>query len=162
MVLSDLVKGGLESGARVDEYIYQNKVRKKAKFKNRYNQVPQPTQDTTWESDKNTKRQNTWPLRKLSLLFFRSKNHVITHSVIAAILDVILNILQLWKPTTTCQSNSPNTTAAENYQKIIIDCNFDFGLNFALKWRPSWTPSEYLNPLNQTNAPLESFVLLSH
>ena len=30
------------------------KVRKVAKVRNRYNQVPHLTQDTTWESDKNT------------------------------------------------------------------------------------------------------------
>ena len=30
------------------------KVRKKAKTRNRYNQVPHLTQDTVWESDKNT------------------------------------------------------------------------------------------------------------
>ena len=30
------------------------KVRKGTKIRNRYNQVPQVTQDTTWESDKNT------------------------------------------------------------------------------------------------------------
>ena len=30
------------------------KVRKVAKIRNRYNQVPHLTQDTTWESDKNT------------------------------------------------------------------------------------------------------------
>ena len=29
------------------------KVRKKAKIRNRYNQVPHLTQDTIWESDKN-------------------------------------------------------------------------------------------------------------
>ena len=30
------------------------KIRKAAKIMNRYNQVPHLTQDTTWESDKNT------------------------------------------------------------------------------------------------------------
>ena len=33
------------------------KVRKVAKISNRYNQVPHLTQDTTWESDKNTIKQ---------------------------------------------------------------------------------------------------------
>ena len=47
---------------------------------------------------------------------YHSKHHVIPHPVIAAILNVILNILQHWKKTITCQSNSPNIT--ENYQKI--------------------------------------------
>ena len=36
------------------KYMYVYKVRKAAKFRNRYNQVPHLTQDTTWESDKNT------------------------------------------------------------------------------------------------------------
>ena len=40
---------------------------------------------------------------------YHNKNYVIPHPVIAATLDIILNILQYWK-TTTCQSNSPNTT----------------------------------------------------
>ena len=43
----------------------------------------------------------TKTLRKISLWFFRavyhSKTHVISHPVIAAILEVILNILQRWK-----------------------------------------------------------------
>ena len=34
--------------------LYQ--VSKKAKIRNRYNQVPHLTQDTTWESDKNTRK----------------------------------------------------------------------------------------------------------
>ena len=43
-----------------------NKVRKKAKSRKRYNQVPHLTQDTTWESNKNTikitnKSQNVSP-----------------------------------------------------------------------------------------------------
>ena len=66
MVLSDLAKEGLESGAWIDEYNYQNK-------------------------DKNS------ITKSMSLfVFFRavyhSKNHVILHSVIAAILDVFLSI----------------------------------------------------------------------
>ena len=68
MVSSDLAKSGLESACSIDGYESQNK-------------------------DKN----NTITKNK-SLLFFhavyRSKNHVIPHRVIAAILDVILNILQ--------------------------------------------------------------------
>ena len=33
--------------------------RKKTKIRNRYNQVPHLTQDTTWESDKNTRKHHT-------------------------------------------------------------------------------------------------------
>ena len=33
-----------------------NKVSKKAKIRNRYNQVPHLAQDTTWKSDKNTRK----------------------------------------------------------------------------------------------------------
>ena len=35
-------------------YMFLIKVRKAAKIRNRYNQVPHLTQDTTWERDKNT------------------------------------------------------------------------------------------------------------
>ena len=68
MVLSDPTKSGLESGAWIDGYDYQNK-------------------DT-----------KTLPLQKIRVRYFfhvvyHSKNHVISHPVIAAILDIILNIL---------------------------------------------------------------------
>ena len=36
-------------------------VMKKANIRNRYNQVPHLTQDTTLESDKNTRKQHTYP-----------------------------------------------------------------------------------------------------
>ena len=32
------------------------KMRKKARIRNRYNRVPHQSQDTTWESDKNTRK----------------------------------------------------------------------------------------------------------
>ena len=35
------------------------KVRKRAKIKNRYNQVPHLIQETMWESDKNTRKHHT-------------------------------------------------------------------------------------------------------
>ena len=65
MVLSDPAKSGLESGAWVDEYDYQN-------------------------------RTKTLLLRKMSFsrAVYHSKNHVIPQSVIAAIMGVILSILQ--------------------------------------------------------------------
>ena len=72
---------------------------------------------------------------------YHNKEHVIPHPVIAAILDAISNIFTTLKTTASCQSNSSNTTAAENYQKKVIKCNFDFRLNFALKWWPSWEQS---------------------
>ena len=37
-------------------FIYLLNVRKKAKIKNQYNQVPHLTQDTTWEIEKNTRK----------------------------------------------------------------------------------------------------------
>ena len=38
---------------------YKNKDQsKEAKIRNRYNQIPHLTQDTTWESDKNTIKHN--------------------------------------------------------------------------------------------------------
>ena len=41
---------------RMKEKGIQIKVRKKAKIRKRYNEVPHLTQDTTWESNKNTKK----------------------------------------------------------------------------------------------------------
>ena len=45
------------------EYILHTKdivkVRKKAKIRNQYNQLPHLTQDTTWENDKNTRKHHT-------------------------------------------------------------------------------------------------------
>ena len=68
IILSDQAKRGLEGGAWIDGYDYQNK-------------------------DK------TLPLQKIRVRYFfcavyHSKTHVISNPVIAAILDVILNILQ--------------------------------------------------------------------
>ena len=37
---------------------WTSKVRKKAEIRTRYNQVPHLTQDTTWESNKNTKKKH--------------------------------------------------------------------------------------------------------
>ena len=60
-IISDAAKSGLEGGAWIDGYDYQNK-------------------------DKNI----TITIYKSP--FFHNKTHVISHPVIAAILDVILNI----------------------------------------------------------------------
>ena len=95
MVLSDLVKGGLESGVWIDEYNYQNK-----------------------NKNKITKSMSLLFYHAV----YHSKNHVIPHSVIAAILDIILNISKRRKQQQKCQSNSPSITTAENYQKIVFNC----------------------------------------
>ena len=42
----------------VTGYDFQIKVRRKAKIRNWYNQVPDLTQDTVWESDKNTTKRH--------------------------------------------------------------------------------------------------------
>ena len=69
IILSDPAKRGLEGGAWIDGYDYQNK-------------------------DKNS----TITKKYESVIFFcavyHSKTHVISNPVIAAIFDVILNILQ--------------------------------------------------------------------
>ena len=39
------------------------------------------------------------------------------HPAISAILDDILDVLERWNTTTSCQSNSPNATTVDNYQK---------------------------------------------
>ena len=48
-------------------------VTKKAKIKNRYNQVPHLTKDTTWESDKNTKKYHIQESQEVSP--FPAGNH---------------------------------------------------------------------------------------
>ena len=42
------------------------KVRKKVKIRNRYNQVAQLTQDTTWESDKSTRKHHIQESQEVS------------------------------------------------------------------------------------------------
>ena len=42
------------------------KVRKKAKVRNRYNQVPHLTQDTIWESHKNTRKHHIQESQEVS------------------------------------------------------------------------------------------------
>ena len=42
------------------------KVRKKVKVRNRYNQVPLPTRDTVWESDKNIVKHHTQESQEVS------------------------------------------------------------------------------------------------
>ena len=42
------------------------KVRKKAKIRNQYNQVPHLAQDTTWESDKNTRKHHIQQSQEVS------------------------------------------------------------------------------------------------
>ena len=111
MVLSDLAKGGLESGVWIDEYNYQNKTKKELYKK--YESV-------------------------FSSAVYHSKNYLVSHSVIAAILSIILNISKRRKQQQQCQSNSPNATTVENYRKIVINCD---QVEFYLKWRPSWKPS---------------------
>ena len=44
------------------------KVMKKAKIRNRYNQVPHLTRDSMWESDKNTRKHNTQESIDVSLI----------------------------------------------------------------------------------------------
>ena len=43
------------------------KVRKNAKIRNRYNQVPHLTQDTIWESDKNLRKRHLQESQEVSL-----------------------------------------------------------------------------------------------
>ena len=40
---------------------------KKAKIRNRYNQVPHLTRDTIWESGKNTRKHHTQEIQEVSL-----------------------------------------------------------------------------------------------
>ena len=64
------------------------KVRKTAKIRKRYNQVPHLTQDTTWESNKNTinihKHENHVGVDKVTLMF------------LVVLLYVGLNLIYMW------------------------------------------------------------------
>ena len=74
--------------------------------------------------DKNITIMKTW-----SLLCF-SVQGIIAKTMWFPILLLLPSWTSSWiffnaeKPTTTCQSNSPNKTAAENYQNIIINCSW--------------------------------------
>ena len=105
-------QGGLESGVWIDEYNYQNK-------------------------DKIS------ITKSMSLFFFframyYSKKHVIPHSVIAAILDVILSISKRRKQQQYAGQILQIQPLLKIIRKILINCD---QVNFAFKWRPSWTHS---------------------
>ena len=57
-------------------------VKNKAKIKNRYNQVPHLTQDTAWESDKNTRKHHIQESQEVSS-FPTSDNKDARHDSIA-------------------------------------------------------------------------------
>ena len=127
MVLSDPAKSGLES-AWIDGYDSQSK-------------------------DKNI------TITKIKILLFfhavsYSKNHVIPHPVIAAILNVILNILQAEK-----QQNMLVKFSKYNRKllDIITNCEFDFRLNFALN---SGHLGHLINHFKIVNQTCECFILI--
>ena len=93
-VLSDSAKSGLESSAWIDGYDYQNRHKKNYHY----------------EKNKSVIYSEQCIVKKT--MWFHN-----IHPVISAILDDILDILQRWNTTTSCQSNSPNATTVENYQK---------------------------------------------
>ena len=111
MILSDLAKGGLESGVWIDEYNYQNK-------------------------DKNsiTKSMSLVFFRAM----YYSKKHVIPHSVIAAILDVFLSISKRRKQQQYASQILQIQPLLKIIRKTLINCD---QVNFAFKWPPSWTQS---------------------
>ena len=65
----------------------------------------------TRTKSKTTIMKNNGPYFFCAVYHNKKKTHVISHSAISAILDVILNIFTTLKN----QSNSPNTTTVENY-----------------------------------------------
>ena len=78
----------------------------------------------------------------MSLFFYRavyhSKNHVIPHSVIADILDIVLNISKRKKQQQYASNILPIQPLLKTIRKKLLTV---IRLNFALKWRPSWTTS---------------------
>ena len=51
---------------KISQYHHLLKVRKKAKIRNRYNQVPHLTQNTEWESYKNTRKHHIQKSQEVS------------------------------------------------------------------------------------------------
>ena len=54
---------------RLSAEISDNVEKKATKIRNRYNQVPHRTQDTTWESDKNTIKHHKQELFAKAIMF---------------------------------------------------------------------------------------------
>ena len=106
-----------------------------------------------------TKDKNITITKIKSLLFFPemyySKNHVILHPVIAAILNVILNYF------TTLKNNNNMPVKFSKYNRkisdIVTNCEFDFSLNFALNGGHLGHHLNYFTLVNQT---CECFILI--
>ena len=95
----------------------------------------------------------TIPLRNIRV--YHSKNHVIPHPVIAAILNVILVYFTRLKN----NNNMPVKFSKYNRKlsEIITNCEIDFRLNFALNGDHLGHHLHYFNLVNQT---VECFILI--
>ena len=80
--------------------------------------------------------------KNMSLSFYRavyhSENHVIPNSVIAAIFEIILIISKRRKQQQYASQILQIQQLLKTIEKSLLTVIW---LNFALKWRPSWTPS---------------------
>ena len=112
----------VEGGAWTDEYDYQNKDKKHYHYKNKN------------------------PLFFLCSLSYQ--NPCDSPPSYCCQFGRHLEYFTTLKSTPTFQSNSLNKTAVEYYQKIVINCDFDFRLNFSLKWRHFGHHLNYFNLLN--------------
>ena len=68
MIIKRYIKKTLEKkhGHHATDRTSGCKVKRKAKIRKQYNQVPRLTQDTLWESDKNTRKHNTQESQEIS------------------------------------------------------------------------------------------------
>ena len=96
-------------------------------------------------------RTKTKPLPLQKMRVYHSKNHVIPHPVIAAILNAILNIF------TTLKNNNNMPEYSRKLSEIATNCEFDFRLNFALNGGHLGHHLHYFNLVNLT---CEYFILI--
>ena len=93
-------------------------VRKEAKIRNRYNQVPQLTQDTTWESNKNT-------IKTVSLLFLEKFLKSFYH-------------IWAWQPPWSCDQDYLFKLSFPHPKESPYE-------NFEFKWSSGFTEEKMLN-----------------
>ena len=70
------------------------KVKRRAKIRNQYNQVPHLTWDTIWESDKNTRKHNTQESQEVSP--FRAGDHKAARKTQDSIIKTNMKQVKKW------------------------------------------------------------------
>ena len=86
----------------------RSKRAKKAKIRNRYNQVPHLTRDTIWESDKNTRKYHTKESQEVSL--FPAGDHKAARNRQDSIIKQTGNIKRIHKRNAALEKVSKKST----------------------------------------------------